>query len=94
MMREMQRAARRKNRTLSELVRENFRRSQELPRLDVYQFIRQIAPPPPELVAMREGAKSTGTDRLTMVQIGREVTAVRRQRDKKKGAKSKPKSRR
>ena len=91
MLRDMQKTARQENRTLSELVRENFRRSQEQPQRDVYQFIRKMAPPRAELVAIRESAKRKGTHKLTMAQIGREVNAVRRQRDKTKGIKSKTK---
>jgi hypothetical protein len=88
MLRDMQKTARRENRTLSELVRENFRRSQEEARLlDVYQLIRQLAPPPPELQAIREDARRKGADKLTMAQIDREVRAVRRQRDRKKSSK-------
>lgn len=83
MLREMQRTARRENRTLSELVRENFRRAQQQSQLDVYQLIRHLAPPPPELLAMWDEATRQGTDKLTMGQIEREVRAVRRQRDKK-----------
>jgi len=87
MLREMERTARRENRTLSELVRENFRRSQEQSKLDIYQLIRHLAPPPPELQAMWEDAKRKGTDKLTMADINREVRAVRQQRDKKKSTK-------
>lgn len=76
-LRDMEKTAKRENRTLSELVKENFRRSQEQPKFDVYQFIRQIAPAPPALKAIREDAKRKGTDKLTMAQINREVAAVR-----------------
>jgi Arc/MetJ-type ribon-helix-helix transcriptional regulator len=83
MLREMERVAKRENRTLSELVRENFRRSQQ-PQLNVYELIRQIAPPPSELQAMWDEAKRKGTDALTPAQIDKEVSAVRRKHDKKK----------
>lgn len=92
MLREMERTARKENRTLSELVRENFRRSQQQP--DIYQLIRQIAPAPPELQAMWEDAKRKGTDKLTMAEINREVTAVRRQQAKQQESKKKTVKRR
>lgn len=84
MLRDMEKAAKRENRTLSELVRENFRRSQELARLDVYQLIRQLAPPPAELQAIREDARRKGVDQLSEAEIDREVRAVRRQHDGKR----------
>jgi hypothetical protein len=77
MLREMEKAAKRENRTLSELVRENFRRSQQ--QSDLYTFIRQIAPAPAALQGMWDEAKQKGTDKLTMAEINREVTAVRKQ---------------
>jgi len=83
MLRDMQRAARRENRTLSELVRENFRRSQQPP-VDIYEVIRHLAPPPPALAAIREDAKRKGTDKLTADEIDREVRSVRHQREKNK----------
>jgi Arc/MetJ-type ribon-helix-helix transcriptional regulator len=90
MLRDMEKAAKRENRTLSELVRENFRRSQKQQDIDIYQLIRQIAPPPPELKAMWQEAKRKGTDKLTMAEIDREVAAVRRQHDKKKKTSKRP----
>lgn len=84
-LREMERTAKRENRTLSELVRETFRRYQQQPApMDVYEFIRRLAPPPAALQAIREDAKQKGTDKLTMAQINREVAAVRKQHNKKK----------
>ena len=87
MLRDMQRTASRENRTLSELVQENFRRSQNQPNMDVYQLIRQIAPPPPALQAIWHEAKRKGTDKLTATQIDREVRAVRRQHEQSKSSK-------
>jgi hypothetical protein len=84
MLREMERTAKRENRTLSELVRENFRRAQQQSQLDIYELIRQLAPPPPQLQAMWDEAKRNGTDKLSMAQINREVRAVRKQHDSKK----------
>jgi Arc/MetJ-type ribon-helix-helix transcriptional regulator len=90
MLRDMERVAKRENRTLSELVRENFRRAQQqTEQMDIYRLISRIAPPPPEIVAMRQEAKRNGTDKLTMAQINREVRAVRNQHDKKKNSKAK-----
>ncbi len=82
MLRDMERVAKRENRTLSELVRENFRRSQQ-PQPDLHTLIRQLAPPPPALEAMWDDAKRAGSDKLTKAQIDREVGTVRRQHDKK-----------
>jgi Arc/MetJ-type ribon-helix-helix transcriptional regulator len=86
MLREMERVANRESRTLSELVREDFRRSQQ-PQLDVYKAIREMAPPPAELRAMWSEAKRKGTDTLTSVQIDREVRAVRRRHNEKQAIK-------
>jgi hypothetical protein len=79
MLREMEKTAKREHRTLSELVRENFRRSQEQAKFD----IGQLAPPPPGIQAIWEQAKRTGAGKLTMDEINREVRAVRRKRDRK-----------
>ena len=87
MLRDMVKTAKRENRTLSELVRENFMRSQEQAKVDVYALIRQLAPPPPALQAIREAAKRKGVDKLTAAQIDREVRAVRRQHDRKPSTK-------
>jgi Ribbon-helix-helix protein, copG family len=84
--REMQRVAKRENRTLSELVRETFRHYQN-PSVNIYDLIRQIAPTPPEIRAMQEDAKRAGTDKLTMAQIQREIRAVRNQHDRQHGGK-------
>ena len=84
MLRDMEKAAKRENRTLSELVRENFRRAQQQQDIDIYQLIRQLAPAPAELEAMWQEAKRNGTDKLTRAEIDREVAAVRRQHDKPK----------
>lgn len=90
MLREMEKTARREHRTLSELVRENYRRSQEQAGFDIQQLVRQLAPPPPALQAMWEEAKRKGSDKLTMAQIDREVRAVRRQHEKKKTTTKRP----
>ena len=84
-LREMERIAKKENRTMSELVRESFRRYQQ-PQLvfDLREYIRQIAPTPPAFEAIRAEAKSKGTDKLTMAQIDREVAAVRRRHAGKK----------
>ncbi len=84
MAKQAERLAKKENRTMSELMREALRRYQNPQVLfDPTQYIRQVAPTPPELQAIREDAKRKGTDKLTMAQINREVAAVRR-RDKKK----------
>lgn len=86
MLRDMERVAKRENRTLSELVLENFRRSQ-LPQVDVYQLIRKMAPAPPELQGIWREAKRRGSDKMAAAQIDREVRAVRRRSDKQTIAK-------
>jgi hypothetical protein len=48
----------------------------------VREYIRQIAPAPPALRAIRQEAKSKDSSKLTMRQIDREVAAVRRQNGK------------
>jgi hypothetical protein len=76
-LKEMERVARRENRTLSELVRETFRRYQE------------SGPLPATLAEalgwVREDAKRKGV-RLTQREINAEIAAVRRQpaREKRK----------
>jgi hypothetical protein len=80
-----ERLAKKENRTMSELMREALRRYQHPQVLfDWSAYIRQVAPPPSELKAIREDAKAKGTDKLNMTQINREVAAVRKQQDKKK----------
>lgn len=91
--REMERVAKKENRTLSELVRETFRHYQK-PSVDVYELIRQIAPVQPETRAMREDAKRAGTDGLTMDEIQREVRAVRNRNDKQHNGRKTSKRRR
>ena len=70
---------------MSELIRETWRRYRQ-PQvvIDLNEYMRQIAPTPPALQAIREDAKRKGSNRLTMAQINREVAAVRSQHDKNK----------
>ena len=79
-----ERLAKKENRTMSELMREALRRYQQ-PQvlLDVRDYIRQIAPTPPALQAIRNDARRKGSNKLSTQQIDREVAAVRRQHDKK-----------
>lgn len=90
-LRDMERTAKRENRTMSELVRECYRRYREpqVP-LDLREYIRSIAPTPPAFRALQEEAKRHGTDKLTMAEIDREVAAVRRRHARKKNS-SQPK---
>jgi Arc/MetJ-type ribon-helix-helix transcriptional regulator len=91
MAKQAERLAKKENRTMSELMREALRRYQQ-PRtvLDVREFIRQIAPTPPVLQAIREEAKRNGSDKLTMKQIDAEVAAVRRPQARKTRKQPKP----
>jgi 2-oxo-4-hydroxy-4-carboxy--5-ureidoimidazoline (OHCU) decarboxylase len=93
MLRDMEKTARRENRTLSELVRENFRRAQ----LDEAER-RLLADPLlasrlEELKAvlgqLRQESKAKGLDKITEREIDAEVQAVRKQRRKKINAPTK-----
>jgi hypothetical protein len=80
--RDMERAAKRENRTISELISETWQH-RRLSDDDIYDLIHKIAPTPPAMRALQEEARRNGTDKLTMAQIQREVRAVRRQQDRK-----------
>ena len=75
--RDMERTAKRENRTMSELVRETWRHYQ----------MKQQAPVNSDLIAalraVQASAKRAGLDKLTEREIESEVIAHRRQRDKK-----------
>jgi hypothetical protein len=84
MARQAERLAKQENRTMSELMREAFRRyRQPSVVLDVREYIRQLAPTPPPYRAIREDARRKGSDKLSMRQIDREVAAVRQRHGKK-----------
>src|SRR5438874_6755778 len=72
-----ERLAKRENRTLSELVREALRqyeqKQQSLINYDLITALRVV----------QEGARRAGLDKLTEREIDAEVTASRRERDKK-----------
>lgn len=88
MAKQVERLARKENRTISELVPESLNRSERSSAaLDVREYVRQIAPTPPAFRAIRSEAKSKGTDKLTMAEIDREVAAVRRRHSLKKKTK-------
>ena len=81
---DMQRTAKRENRTMSELLRECYRRyRQPLGTIEYLEYVRQIAPTPPALQAVQEDAMRNGTDKLTMAEIDREVAAVRKKTSEK-----------
>jgi hypothetical protein len=78
MAKQAERLAKKENRTMSELMREALRRYQQPQAvLDVREYIRQIAPTPPALRAIRQEARKNGSYKLTMKQIDAEVAAVR-----------------
>ena len=78
MAKQAERLAKKENRTMSELMREALRRYQQPQTvLDVREFIRQIAPTPPALQAIRQEARKNGSHKLTIKQIDAEVSAVR-----------------
>src|SRR4051812_17368957 len=72
-----ERMAKRENRTLSELVREALRQYEQ----------NQSSPINHDLIAalraVQEDARRTGLNKLTEQEIDAEVTAIRRERDKK-----------
>ena len=85
MAKQAERLAQKENRSMSELMREAFRRYQQpATTVDMREYVRMIAPPHPALRAIREEAKRKGTDKLTMRQIDLEIRAARRERAKKK----------
>ena len=72
-----ERLARKENRTLSELVREALRHYEQKQQAPInYDLIAALR-------AVQESAKRTGLDKLTEREIDAEVTASRRERDKK-----------
>jgi Arc/MetJ-type ribon-helix-helix transcriptional regulator len=83
MAKQAERLAQKENRSMSELMREAFRRYQQpVSAVDMREYVRMIAPPDPALSAIREEAKRKGTGKLTMRQIDREIKAARRERSK------------
>ena len=88
MLRDMERTARRENRTLSELVRENFRRSQveEQQRRLLADPLRgrRLAEFQQVLDQLRSEARAKGMDKISERQIDAEVQTVRRARARKK----------
>jgi predicted DNA-binding protein len=89
MGKQAERLAKKENRTMSELMRAAFRRYQQ-PGPDVREYIRQIAPTPPALQAIRQDARKKGSHKLTMRQIDTEVAAVRRPPAKRSRKQPKP----
>jgi hypothetical protein len=84
MARQAERLARKENRSMSELMREAFRRYQQpVTDADMLNYVRMIAPANPALTAIRQEAKAKGTDKLTMRQIDREIKAARSEPTKK-----------
>lgn len=75
-LREMERVAKKENRTMSELLREAFRR--------YVQPQTQPATLAEALQLVREDARQKGTDRLTQKEINAEIAAYRRQHQGRK----------
>lgn len=71
-----ERMAKRENRTLSELVREALRQYEQKQDSLNYDLIAALR-------AVQDDARRTGLNKLTQHQIDAEVTASRRERDKK-----------
>ena len=86
MLKDMQRAAKRENRTLSELVRENFHRAQmaEAERQLLADPLRasRLAEFKQALYQVQAEATAKGLDKISEREIDAEVQAVRRQRRK------------
>jgi len=88
MAKQAERLAQKENRSMSELMREAFRRYQQpsappTTTMDMREYVRTVAPPDAALRAIREEAKRKGTGKLTMREIDREIRAARRERAKK-----------
>src|SRR5437762_2218204 len=87
-LRDMEKTAKRENRTLSELVRESFRRYQRA------EEDRRLATDPVQqqrlldfkqaVDEIRMQAASTGASKLTTLQINAEIEAYRREKQKNK----------
>ena len=75
-LKEMERTAKRENRTMSELLREAFRRYVQPPV--------QPATLAKALHLVRDDASQKGTSRLTQKEIDAEIAAYRRQQARKK----------
>jgi response regulator of citrate/malate metabolism len=75
-LKEMERTAKRENRTMSELLREAFRRYVQPPV--------QPATLAEALQLVRDDARQKGTSRLTQKEIDAEIAAYRRQQARKK----------
>lgn len=76
-LKRVERLAKRENRTLSELVREALRQYEQKQETPInYDLIAALR-------AVQESAKRAGLDKLTEREIDAEVTAYRRERDKK-----------
>jgi hypothetical protein len=86
-LREMERTARKENRTMSELMRETFRRYQldEAERRLLADPLRasRLAELKAVLGQLRQESKAKGLDKITEREIDAEVQAVRKQRRKK-----------
>ncbi|MGO4879572.1 MAG: ribbon-helix-helix protein, CopG family [Bryobacteraceae bacterium] len=74
--------AKKESRTVSEVMREALRHYQrrQLKLSDVREYIRLLTPPPPAYRAIREDARRKGSDKLTALEIDREIAATRRER--------------
>jgi len=93
MAKQAERLAQKENRSMSELMREAFRRYQQPAAalsqpMDMREYVRMMAPPDAALRAIREEAKRKGTAKLTMREIDREIRAARRDRARKTTKKS------
>lgn len=71
-----ERLAKRENRTLSELVREALRQYEQRQKVPNYDLLSALR-------AVQESARRVGLDKLPEKDIQAEVTASRRERDKK-----------
>ena len=88
MARDAARLAKKQNRTLSELMREAFRRYQQE---DVVSSSRALHELAAAVAALRTGAKRNGLDKRTPREVDSEVSAYRR--EKRAAKKTKPRAR-
>jgi hypothetical protein len=91
-LREMERVAKKENRTMSELMRESFRRyqieQQERQLLTNSLRARRLAELKEAVDALRQEATAKGLDKITTRQLNAEVDAVRKARASRKRTKS------
>jgi hypothetical protein len=85
MARAAKRLAKQENRSVSELMREAFRKYQKPKRSlkEIIEHVRKIAPPTPEMEEMWRESKRNGTHKMSMKEINRIIDESRKERAKR-----------